>query len=264
MSDDQRFVMIRRQGAEAGELIVVQNFFEKLKAQVGNLRLGGYPVFRELMRPKRLWCASPAPKRSSPSPRTDELTDELRSSLPAITTSRPAKALCLSVRRMRTLRRSISLSGGINSLFMRLFCRRNRLCSGLSASVTAPVVPEENHQGMDGQRDADQDEPPDIHREHFALISRSSLSSASACDVPETPQRLRRHALGICDRRPLLVGRCRRWRALWSRRVSRLRHASKGAGTLFATAPALGGDATSAPGSNQALPCSRWGVACLT
>jgi hypothetical protein len=50
---------------------------------------------------------------------------------------------------------------------MRLFCRRNRLCSGLSASVTAPVVPEENHQGMDGQRDADQDEPPDIHREHF-------------------------------------------------------------------------------------------------
>jgi hypothetical protein len=61
--------------------------------------------------------------------------------------------LCLSVRRMRTLRRSISLSGGINSLFMRLFCRRNRLCSGLSASVTAPVVPEENHQGMDGQRD---------------------------------------------------------------------------------------------------------------
>ena len=36
-SDDQRFVMIRdRSNAEAGELIVVENFFEELKAQVGN------------------------------------------------------------------------------------------------------------------------------------------------------------------------------------------------------------------------------------
>ena len=35
--DDQRFVMIRNRGAEeAGELIVVQNFFEELKAKVGN------------------------------------------------------------------------------------------------------------------------------------------------------------------------------------------------------------------------------------
>ncbi len=36
-SDDQRFVMIRdRSTAEAGELIVVENFFEELKAKVGN------------------------------------------------------------------------------------------------------------------------------------------------------------------------------------------------------------------------------------
>jgi serine/threonine-protein kinase len=35
--DDQRFVMIRNRGAEeAGELIVVENFFEDLKAKVGN------------------------------------------------------------------------------------------------------------------------------------------------------------------------------------------------------------------------------------
>ena len=36
-SDDQRFVMIRLRGArEAGQLIVVENFFEELKARVGN------------------------------------------------------------------------------------------------------------------------------------------------------------------------------------------------------------------------------------
>jgi len=35
--DDQRFVMIRNpEGAEAGQLIVVENFFEELKAKVGN------------------------------------------------------------------------------------------------------------------------------------------------------------------------------------------------------------------------------------
>ncbi len=34
--DDQRFVMIRSPDAEAGELIVVENFFEELKAKVGN------------------------------------------------------------------------------------------------------------------------------------------------------------------------------------------------------------------------------------
>ncbi len=35
--DDQRFVMIRNRGAEeAGELIIVENFFEELKAKVGN------------------------------------------------------------------------------------------------------------------------------------------------------------------------------------------------------------------------------------
>jgi serine/threonine-protein kinase len=35
--DDQRFVMIRSlEGANAGELIVVENFFEELKAKVGN------------------------------------------------------------------------------------------------------------------------------------------------------------------------------------------------------------------------------------
>ncbi len=35
--DDQRFVMIRNLGGqEASELIVVENFFEELKAQVGN------------------------------------------------------------------------------------------------------------------------------------------------------------------------------------------------------------------------------------
>ncbi len=35
--DDQRFVMIRNLVAdEAGELIVVENFFEELKAKVGN------------------------------------------------------------------------------------------------------------------------------------------------------------------------------------------------------------------------------------
>ncbi len=44
--DDQRFVMIRNRGvtqfnvdggfSEAGELIVVENFFEELKAKVGN------------------------------------------------------------------------------------------------------------------------------------------------------------------------------------------------------------------------------------
>ena len=35
--DDQRFVMIRHSGAgDARELIVVENFFEELKAKVGN------------------------------------------------------------------------------------------------------------------------------------------------------------------------------------------------------------------------------------
>ncbi len=35
--DDQRFVMIRNRGAEEeNELIVVENFFEELKAKVGN------------------------------------------------------------------------------------------------------------------------------------------------------------------------------------------------------------------------------------
>ena len=35
--DDQRFVMIRRVGGEdVGELIVVENFFEELKAKMGN------------------------------------------------------------------------------------------------------------------------------------------------------------------------------------------------------------------------------------
>ncbi len=35
--DDQRFVMIRNLGGqEASELIVVENFFEELKAKVGN------------------------------------------------------------------------------------------------------------------------------------------------------------------------------------------------------------------------------------
>jgi len=35
--DDQRFVMIRYQGLEADtELIVGENFFEELKAKVGN------------------------------------------------------------------------------------------------------------------------------------------------------------------------------------------------------------------------------------
>ena len=35
--DDQRFVMIRNIGEQnAGELIVVENFFEELKAKVGN------------------------------------------------------------------------------------------------------------------------------------------------------------------------------------------------------------------------------------
>ncbi len=35
--DDQRFVMIRNLGGqEAGELIVVENLFEELKAKVGN------------------------------------------------------------------------------------------------------------------------------------------------------------------------------------------------------------------------------------
>ena len=35
--DDQRFVMIRsRTVDDAGELIVVENFFEELKAKVGN------------------------------------------------------------------------------------------------------------------------------------------------------------------------------------------------------------------------------------
>ncbi len=35
--DDQRFVMIRDLGGqEASELIVVENFFEELKAKVGN------------------------------------------------------------------------------------------------------------------------------------------------------------------------------------------------------------------------------------
>ncbi len=38
MPDDQRFVMIRPQniGSEAVELIVVENWFEELKAKVGN------------------------------------------------------------------------------------------------------------------------------------------------------------------------------------------------------------------------------------
>lgn len=36
-ADDQRFVMVRnRGGSDAGELIVVENFFEELKAKVGN------------------------------------------------------------------------------------------------------------------------------------------------------------------------------------------------------------------------------------
>ncbi len=35
--DDQRFVMIRRRdGGDAGEVIFVENFFEELKAKVGN------------------------------------------------------------------------------------------------------------------------------------------------------------------------------------------------------------------------------------
>ncbi len=35
--DDQRFVMIRNRGVEeTGELIVVENFFEELRAKVGN------------------------------------------------------------------------------------------------------------------------------------------------------------------------------------------------------------------------------------
>ena len=35
--DDQRFVMIRNLGGQEGsELIVVENFFEELKAKVGN------------------------------------------------------------------------------------------------------------------------------------------------------------------------------------------------------------------------------------
>ena len=35
--DDQRFVMVRSLGGvEASELIVVENFFEELKAKVGN------------------------------------------------------------------------------------------------------------------------------------------------------------------------------------------------------------------------------------
>ncbi len=36
--DDQRFVMIRNRGVSraGGELIVVENFFEELKATVGN------------------------------------------------------------------------------------------------------------------------------------------------------------------------------------------------------------------------------------
>ena len=37
MPDDQRFVMIRNRDVEdVGELIVVENFFEELKAKVGN------------------------------------------------------------------------------------------------------------------------------------------------------------------------------------------------------------------------------------
>ncbi len=37
MPDDQRFVMIRNiEEQEASELIVVENFFEELKAKVGN------------------------------------------------------------------------------------------------------------------------------------------------------------------------------------------------------------------------------------
>ena len=37
MPDDQRFAMIRNRGSvEAGELIVVENFFEELKTKVGN------------------------------------------------------------------------------------------------------------------------------------------------------------------------------------------------------------------------------------
>ena len=34
--DDQRFVMLRRVQAEPGELIWVENWFEELKAKVGN------------------------------------------------------------------------------------------------------------------------------------------------------------------------------------------------------------------------------------
>ena len=34
--DDQRFVMLRQVQAEQGELIWVTNFFEELKAMVGN------------------------------------------------------------------------------------------------------------------------------------------------------------------------------------------------------------------------------------
>lgn len=34
--DDQRFVMVRSVGGQAGELIVVENFFEELKEKVGN------------------------------------------------------------------------------------------------------------------------------------------------------------------------------------------------------------------------------------
>ncbi len=34
--DDQRFVMIRNRVADEGELIVVENLFEELKAKVGN------------------------------------------------------------------------------------------------------------------------------------------------------------------------------------------------------------------------------------
>ena len=34
--DDRRFVMVRGRGGETGELNFVQNFFEELKAKVGN------------------------------------------------------------------------------------------------------------------------------------------------------------------------------------------------------------------------------------
>ncbi len=34
--DDQRFVFVRPVGITGGELIVVENFFEELKAKVGN------------------------------------------------------------------------------------------------------------------------------------------------------------------------------------------------------------------------------------